>query len=675
MSPVSHKSLDAFENLVKKDFRQINTKRITRNNYKKQEKEAWRSLASRTDVVIQKADKGGAIVVMDKVFYQHKVNEHLADTITYMVLEQDPTNSLMKLLQQILQRAVDMGWISTGTKAYLTEDNPKRPRIYMMPKIHKDLKDPPMRPIVTGCGTIFEPLGRYIDTFLQPFVQKWKSYVKDTTDFLRKLARITSNSSVILCTIDVKSLYTSIPHSGGMEAVEWALLRQDSIGADKIFLLELLHFCLHHCYFEWDSQFYAQLTGTSMGFSGAPAYANTYMARFEDNHIYSDPDWTENCILYCRFIDDIFIVWNNSIERLMEKIVALNDYDTHIQFTHSISKTKISFLDVMIIKEGDMLRTEVYHKETDKNNALQYTSFHPPNLLCNLPYSQVLRAKRICSESEAFERNVEQLHKRYQDRGYPKEVVNAAVNRARGIPRQTLLEYSVKKDKSRHVFVSTFSTSSGSIRRSIRNRWELLQNESDFTGMFNDKPLFAYKRSQNLKELISKVSSSTDIQKHKGTRQCLNCINCNNVIGGNKLQHPQTGESISLQHSADCNTKNVVYAIKCPCGLLYVGKTERKLKIRITEHKSTIRNNNPNSSLAVHWNTARHTIAQIRFQVIEEVLPKSGRDLSCTLLRREAFWIKRLDTQSPKGINDKLDLSCFLYNKDWTRWFCNEVLC
>ena len=32
--------------------------------------------------------------------------------------------------------------------------------------------------------------------------------------------------------------------------------------------------------------------------------------------------------------------------------------------------------------------------------------------------------------------------------------------------------------------------------------------------------------------------------------------------------------------------QKVIYKLKCPCGLVYVGKTNRALKIRIAEHLS-----------------------------------------------------------------------------------------
>lgn len=48
-------------------------------------------------------------------------------------------------------------------------------------------------------------------------------------------------------------------------------------------------------------------------------------------------------------------------------------------------------------------------------------------------------------------------------------------------------------------------------------------------------------------------------------------------------------------HKLYCNSEKLIYCIKCSCGLVYVGKTEGKIKIRVTEHKSMIRTHSCNS--------------------------------------------------------------------------------
>ena len=60
-----------------------------------------------------------------------------------------------------------------------------------------------------------------VDYHLQPIVRVSPSYIKGKTDFLRKLkpiAEVPENSYLV--TLDVESLYTSIPNSEGIKVVK-----------------------------------------------------------------------------------------------------------------------------------------------------------------------------------------------------------------------------------------------------------------------------------------------------------------------------------------------------------------------------------------------------------------------------------------------------------------------
>lgn len=101
--------------------------------------------------------------------------------------------------------------------------------------------------------------------------------------------------------------------------------------------------------------------------------------------------------------------------------------------------------------------------------------------------------------------------------------------------------------------------------------------------------------------------------------------------------------------------------IHCPCGLAYIGKTNRKLKQRISEHKSTIRRNDQDYPVAVHFNDAHHDISTLWSIGIEQVkLPPRGGNHVRLLQQREAYWINTLQTLAPKGLNDELSLHMFL---------------
>ena len=60
--------------------------------------------------------------------------------------------------------------------------------------------------------------------FLTAQVKKLKSYVKDTTDFIKKMEAIDNVSDdSYLVSLDVCSLYTNIPHKERIEAVKQKL--------------------------------------------------------------------------------------------------------------------------------------------------------------------------------------------------------------------------------------------------------------------------------------------------------------------------------------------------------------------------------------------------------------------------------------------------------------------
>ena len=82
----------------------------------------------------------------------------------------------------------------------------------------------PGRPVISNCGTPTEKISEFLDTQLKPIMQKSWSYIKDSGDFIRKIKNLTDiPEGAILVTADVVSLYPSIPHQAGLEALKKAL--------------------------------------------------------------------------------------------------------------------------------------------------------------------------------------------------------------------------------------------------------------------------------------------------------------------------------------------------------------------------------------------------------------------------------------------------------------------
>ena len=91
----------------------------------------------------------------------------------------------------------------------------------MLPKIHKRLFNVPGRSVVSNTNYHTRNISSFLDYHLQPLLQKVKSYVKDTNDFLRKIRDLNNvPENAILCTIDVVGLYPSIPHEEGLATLK-----------------------------------------------------------------------------------------------------------------------------------------------------------------------------------------------------------------------------------------------------------------------------------------------------------------------------------------------------------------------------------------------------------------------------------------------------------------------
>ena len=125
-----------------------------------------------------------------------------------------------------------------------------------------------IRPIVSSCDSAMENISQFIDYWLQPIMKSLPSYLKDALQRINELKEISVEPDTILVTVDVKSLYTCIPHDEGIAACKEALnstLKSNPERPDISILICLLKIVLKNNTFEFDNEFYKQLQGTAMG--------------------------------------------------------------------------------------------------------------------------------------------------------------------------------------------------------------------------------------------------------------------------------------------------------------------------------------------------------------------------------------------------------------------------
>ena len=136
----------------------------------------------------------------------------------------------------------------------------------------------------------------------------------------------------------------------------------------------------------------------------APNYANLYVGYMEKQSIFNPLKnvFLPHIIIWKWYIDDIFVLWRGDAKQLQAFHAFLNSCSEHLRFTMQSDTRQISFLDLLILCEDNVLYTDLYRKPTDRNSLLRADSCHPLPLKNSLPYSQFCRIKRICKKTIRF---------------------------------------------------------------------------------------------------------------------------------------------------------------------------------------------------------------------------------------------------------------------------------
>ena len=412
-------------------------KKLSYSNLTKQERHALYSLRDDTSIIIKEADKGSGIVVWDREDYLAEARTQLKDKDVYQELKGNIVGPLEKIIKSVLRKVRDRKDISDETLDYFLVNNPKLGRFYLLPKMHKRLYNVPGRPVISNSGYYTENISAFLEYHLKPISQKVKSYIKDTNDFLRKLDALPSlPEDTILCTIDVLGLYPNIPHEDGLVAMRKALDEREDKTVSTDSLIELTECVLKNNIFEHNTSFYKQLRGTTIGTKMAPPYAILFMGDLEEKIL---KDCDKKPLIWWRYIDDIFMLWQHGEKELENFLEFLNCYHPTIKFTADYSREEIHFLDVSVRKTNKQLVTDLYIKPTDTHQYLHASSCHVYHSKKSIPYSQALRLNRICSVNSSYDKRCNELEIWLRERGYSDKLVRQQILKARTHKRKDLL--------------------------------------------------------------------------------------------------------------------------------------------------------------------------------------------------------------------------------------------
>lgn len=113
------------------------------------------------------------MVIQNYDDYHQESRNILSDKDFYEKISDDPLPMLNKSLDRLLSDAKDELILTKEEIPFIKIEGASKPHFYHIPKIHKCLKSPPGRPIISGVNSFMCNLSHYLDLHLQEYVRKF----------------------------------------------------------------------------------------------------------------------------------------------------------------------------------------------------------------------------------------------------------------------------------------------------------------------------------------------------------------------------------------------------------------------------------------------------------------------------------------------------------------------
>ena len=171
--------VEIFITAINHEKRSSKTKKLSRDNLKKCGGEALLNLQERDDIIITKAEKGGAVIILDIKDYIDEANRQINDTKNYKQL--DPTELHTEKVKSEINNLKNENLSTLKTANSLLDEKTKAPEFHLL--LRTDKVNNPGRPVITSIDCHTSRISEFVDYYLQLEPLLLKPYVKGTTDF------------------------------------------------------------------------------------------------------------------------------------------------------------------------------------------------------------------------------------------------------------------------------------------------------------------------------------------------------------------------------------------------------------------------------------------------------------------------------------------------------------
>ena len=264
--------------------------------------------------------------------------------------------------------------------------------------------------------------------------------------------------------------------------------------------------------------------------------------------------------------------------------------------------------------------------------------------------------------------------KQYVDKGPTKDVAIWQIQSVNQLDQKQLFHQQKHRDKQCIPLSVTYSQALSNLKDILTKHWHLLLANQSCKKSCSTLPIIAFREGTGLEQIIgiNTIHNNKKLIKTKNnphTGKCLpcnstQCLCCQQLISTTTFKSNQTNKTFKIYHRVNCKSSFVIYLLECfICNIWYVRKSETPFSIRFNNHWKDVKNPSA-ASVCKHFNKHDRDFNNHRKIIIIKQLRNidttSAETSKERLKQQENFWIMKLETLAPHGLNQNLNWIYFI---------------
>ena len=164
----------------------------------------------------------------------------------------------------------------------------------------------------------------------------------------------------------------------------------------------------------------------------------------------------------------------------------------------------MQFLDILIKRNENGIWMHLYHKPTDTQRCLPFTSSQSNHYKRNIPFCLAQRICTIAENNAEKLKNLENLKTTLSKHHYPDSLIKQGFQKALSIPQKHLRKPKKPSKENLLPFITTFNSNNPNTYSTIKSSVNCLKN-NNVSAFHNIKLIQSKRQSPNLRKLLTKA--------------------------------------------------------------------------------------------------------------------------------------------------------------------------